>query len=532
MAKEKRNQVLGYVRKSRLKDSKGMEIDRQIELLEDYAEQHKLDVKIYAEQSSSEDWEGRPQLQAMLIELQIGIYDGVLVTDQDRIVRDNFDFLKFIKILANNGLLLYILNKVYNPLDDGDAFFLGLQGEMDTRLMKITKRKLKRGRIQAINKGVYFGIAPYGYTKDTDKHLLPLENEAQVVKDVFDMYVNQGLNQAEICEQLTLKGKKSRKGKAFTPRATSLILSNVAYKGIVHYEMEGEPVMHVEEAHPALVDENTWDKAQQIRKVKRKVPQQSQRGIYTLSRLLICLECKQTLSFCMKYNNRKGRAKLDKDSRDLYILNCYSSKGQRARTEWNESGKTRCKNNGVRANRIEEALFAKLKENLKDINDRINAVVSGEIDVISVVEKKQQELTIQHIKLDEEKKRVQDGYKAGIYEAEEAIAEIKRIKEQQKAIQQELKSMEGADVKEVVDKLQEQKNKIQYLLSMDIKANPAKTNKLLHEIIDKVYYWKELTDNGGETDFVIIPVYHGESGTDDLYNNKIQDEAKKQEYLT
>lgn len=52
MAKEKRNQVLGYVRKSRLKDSKGMEIDRQIELLEDYAEQHKLDVKIYAEQGT------------------------------------------------------------------------------------------------------------------------------------------------------------------------------------------------------------------------------------------------------------------------------------------------------------------------------------------------------------------------------------------------------------------------------------------------------------------------------------------------
>ena len=51
---------------------------------------------------------------------------------------------------------------------------------------------------------------------------------------------NEGLNQAEICEQLTLRGKKTRAGKAFTPRATSLILSNVAYKGIVHYELDGE----------------------------------------------------------------------------------------------------------------------------------------------------------------------------------------------------------------------------------------------------------------------------------------------------
>ena len=50
---------------------------------------------------------------------------------------------------------------------------------MDTRLMKITKRKLKRGRIQAIKKEYTLGLAPYGYTKDEDKHLLPLEHEAQ-----------------------------------------------------------------------------------------------------------------------------------------------------------------------------------------------------------------------------------------------------------------------------------------------------------------------------------------------------------------
>ena len=68
---------------------------------------------------------------------------------------------------------------------------------------------------------------------------------------------------------------------------------------------------------------------------QRKVPQQSQRGGYTLSRLFRCPQCKQNLSFCMKYSNRKGRSKLDKDSRELYVLNCYSSKRQRARTEWN-----------------------------------------------------------------------------------------------------------------------------------------------------------------------------------------------------
>ena len=56
MEKEKKNKVVMYVRNSRLKDSEGMEIERQIEILEEYAEAHNLEVaKIYSEQGSSED---------------------------------------------------------------------------------------------------------------------------------------------------------------------------------------------------------------------------------------------------------------------------------------------------------------------------------------------------------------------------------------------------------------------------------------------------------------------------------------------
>jgi len=35
---------------------------------------------------------------------------------------------------------------------------------------------------------------------------------------------------------------------------------------------------------------------------------------------------------------------------------------------------------------------------------------------------------------------------------------------------------------------------VEMLLSMDTDANPTNANKLLHEVIDKVYYWKEQPD--------------------------------------
>ncbi|WP_369901191.1 recombinase family protein [Bacillus manliponensis] len=510
MATEQKKLVTIYARKSRLKGDDSMEIERQIELLTDYAEKNNMEYIIFSEEGSSEAWDTRPQLQAMIQELKRDIYDGVLVTDLDRISRDEFYSAGFRRMLKQEGLLLFTLSKTYNYLNDGDEFSSSIQSVVDAQVMRITKRKLKRGRIQAIKSGVYFGIAPYGYDKDEQKHLRPHPQEAKVVEGIYDMYVNQGLNQAEICEQLTLIGIKTRSGKDFTPRATSLILSNVAYRGIVHYELQGEDVITVEEAHPALIDAATYNKAQELRARRRKVPQKSQRGSYTLSKLLVCLSCGQTLSFCNKYVKRSARKTLNKDDRELYLLNCYSSMSQRAKQE--HTGE-RCKNNATKSSKVEEAVFSKLREHLTDLDKKIEAIVAGDTSFLSSVAKKQQELTAEYNKLEQERKKTLEMVRKGFYEhnEDEAMEIVKGIKKEQLAINKELEELEGADSKFEVDKHEKAKAKIEMLLSMDVNANPTKANKLLHDVIDKVYYWKELSDRDGKPKpFEIRIVYKGE----------------------
>jgi hypothetical protein len=209
----------------------------------------------------------------------------------------------------------------------------------------------------------------------------------------------------------------------------------------------------------------------------------------------------------MKYNKRNARNALDKEGRELYVLNCYASKGQKAKAEHNASGLPRCSNNGIRSARVEEKIFQELRLHLDELDAKIEAIVAGDNSFLSSVAKKQQELTLQYNKLEEQKKRVQDGFKAGIYEQDEATEEIKSIKESQLSIQQELQGLEGADAKSEVDRHKKIKTKIEMLLSMDAQAQPTKANKLLHEVIDKVYYWKEKTDNGGERPFEVKVIY-------------------------
>jgi site-specific DNA recombinase len=196
---------------------------------------------------------------------------------------------------------------------------------------------------------------------------------------------------------------------------------------------------------------------------------------------------------------------LNKDERELYLLNCYSSMSQRAKQEFTGE---RCKNNATKASRVEEKVFYELRLHLTDLEAKIEGIVAGDTSFLSSVANKQQELTLQYNKLEQQKKRVQDGFKAGIYEQDEATEEIKSIKEQQLKIQQDLQSLDGADAKSEVDKYKKIIAKIEMLLSMDTNSNPTKANKLLLDVVEKVYYWKAESDRDGkQKDFKIKVVY-------------------------
>lgn len=496
-----------YVRKSRLKDVDSLEIDRQVELLIEYAENNSMDYEIFSEEGSSEDWYGRPELQRMLMALKNGIYDGVLVTDQDRLTRDRTDFGLFVRFAKSEGLLLYTLNKTYNFMNDDDIFTSGIQSEMDNHFMRMTKRKLKRGRIQAIKKGVFFGNPPYGYTKDAEKHLFPHPEESKVVEEIFKLYVDEDKNMTEITEIMRMKGITTRGGANFTIKSTSHILSNIAYRGIVHYEFEGEDKITVEEAHPALIDADTYNKAQQKRHSKRKKFYGLKRGKYLLSHLLVCPKCEQILSFCNHYNKRDARKNLIREEKELYVLNCYSSMSYRDKFKVKEQNLPKCNNLGVKVARLAPVVLESLRQHLTDLDDEIDALMKGNHDFYKQVTKNQQELTLRYNKLEEQKKKVQDGFKMGIYDAEEATAEIKEIKEIQMQVKLQIEELDGADTKSEIERKNRIKTKIEQLLSMDIALDEEKANKLLRQVVDKIYYWKEENDIGKERPFEIKIVY-------------------------
>ena len=100
-----------------------------------------------------------------------------------------------------------------------------------------------RGRLLSVSQGNFIGsIPPYGYDKVeivVDKRKCPTLSEnkeqADIVRFIFDMYVNQNMGYTRICNTLDEMNVKPPKGKYWSPPAVRDMVSNIHYIGKVKW---------------------------------------------------------------------------------------------------------------------------------------------------------------------------------------------------------------------------------------------------------------------------------------------------------
>ena len=169
---------------------------------------------------------------------------------------------------------------------DREAFKRELERGND--YLEYTKKILGRGRYESVKSGNYVGsVAPYGYrrvfiTDGKKKHptLEPDENEAPVVRMIFDMFGNQGLTIDKITTRLNKMGIVPRNKRLFSRTTVRDILDNPHYIGKVrwnwrkttHTVQDSEVIKTrvtnpdyelFEGKHEALIDEELFNRCQE-----------------------------------------------------------------------------------------------------------------------------------------------------------------------------------------------------------------------------------------------------------------------------
>lgn len=260
-----------YLRKSRDEDNETRDITlaRHEKLLIEYCDRNNLNIKkIYKEVVSGESIAARLEMQRLLVDITSGKYDGVVCIELERLSRGNqVDQAEILEVFKKTGTKIYTLNKVYdfstdNEIDE-EFFEFGLF--MSRREYKVICRRLARGRSAALLEGYYTGSSlPYGFFKEKRGKgyvLIPNEDEAKIVRLIFDMYVN-GSGIAEIAGYLADNGIKPRKAKAFCTNRLRQILENRTYIGYLKIQNKKIAENWAKGKHEPLIDPEIFERAQ------------------------------------------------------------------------------------------------------------------------------------------------------------------------------------------------------------------------------------------------------------------------------
>ena len=243
--------ILVYLRKSR-SDDPTLAVEEVLEkhetILDEWAERNLGGIipesNKFREVVSGETIADRPEVQKLLRLVESPKYKAILIVEVQRLSRGDLeDAGRLIKLLRYTNTFVITPPKTYDLRDEYDRETFERELKRGNEYLEYQKKIMNRGRLLSVSQGNYIGnTAPYGYRKgwimDGKKKcptLIPNEEEAEVVRMMFDMYVNKNMGCCSICNTFDELGIKPPKGEFWSSSAMSKMLENIHYIGKVKW---------------------------------------------------------------------------------------------------------------------------------------------------------------------------------------------------------------------------------------------------------------------------------------------------------
>lgn len=289
---------------------------------------NKMGIKVstvYREIVSGETISSRPEMMKLLQEIENGVWDGVMVMEIERLARGaTIDQGIVAQAFQLSGTKIITPLKIYDPANEFDEEYFEFGLFMSRREYKTINRRIQRGRKAAANEGRYIAsTAPLGYKRvklqnDKGWSLEIVPEQAEIIRLVFDLYVNGernpdgSINKAgstKICRILDSMNIKPVSGGLWSPASIRGILRNPVYTGKIRWGYDkyekvsqnnsvsvkrrrASDCIITQGLHKAIIDEETFNKAQELLKSNSKVSIPSGKKLQNpVAGLVYCKKC-------------------------------------------------------------------------------------------------------------------------------------------------------------------------------------------------------------------------------------------------
>lgn len=261
-------------------------------------------------------------------------FDLILTKEVSRFARNTVDTLTTVRELLNSGVGVFFESDNINTLSNEGELRLTIMSSLAQDESRKISERVKFGFKQSIKKGNVLGNNRiWGYKKE-DKKLVIVEEEAEIVRKIFELYSTEQFGIRRIGEELAKLGYYTNQHKVFAFSTIKNILTNPKYKGYYvggksttidfiskqrkYFDKEDWTVHKDDKGYvPPIVDEELWEKCNEILRKnseKMKSKETSYTNKYTYSGKIYCKEDgelywrtawhkKEEVWQCKKYKN-------------------------------------------------------------------------------------------------------------------------------------------------------------------------------------------------------------------------------------
>ena len=482
--------IAAYCRVSTEKEAQIDSLEKQIEFFNEFTKKNGYELyKLYADEGiSGKQIKHRKQFQQMMIDAKAKKFDKVVVKDVSRFARNTVDLLQSVRDLKSYGVQVDFLNNG-EVMEGGSEFILTILGAMAQQESANMSKRVKFGKDITAKKGRVPNLV-FGYDKIPDeRYTLKInEEEAKIVKEIFESYVYKGIGTTKIAWNLNDRGIRTKKTKSkWVQTSIVRMLKNPIYTGRVtnkksevtdfitgtRKDLPEEEWIVVERPEMRIISDELFNRAQELleqRSKEFKLNNKREKTEYVFSTLIYCKHC--------GYSFRRIKRKYKEDGPEYIRWVCSGR---------NSMGVNHCPNTTVID---EEELLNAIKEYLKSIisnKKNFMKAVEKEFEKITKLRKnneRNEESLLKEIeKVTVKKQKYMEMFQNEIINIQELKKYTNPLNEDIARLERELKLI-TSEIKEK-DVLEKELNKTIKTVD-DILNNQTITNAMLKTIIDVI----------------------------------------------
>ncbi len=209
----------------------------------------------------------RLALQNLLIDIDAGLIDLVVVYKIDRLTRSLSDFSKIVDRLDANQASFVSITQSFNTATSMGRLTLNMLPSFAQFEREVTAERIRDKIAASKAKGLWMGgTVPLGYAPNPDKTIRGLvvrEDEADIIKAIFDGYIATG------CLRKTEHGlaQQGRTGRQRQGKPASILSRGAIHKILTNPIYIGK-IRHKEKAyqgqHDPIIAQDTWKEVQRL----------------------------------------------------------------------------------------------------------------------------------------------------------------------------------------------------------------------------------------------------------------------------